>query len=292
MASQHDESYLGRVVRILESFSPVHPVRSVADIAAHTGIPVPTTYRYVADLIRVGLLERGTSGERIQQSVRLWELGYRASSVAQIRRVALPLMQDLQSVIGHNTQLSVLDGTDVLYIERLSARGAVSNITQTGERMPAKINSSGLLLASFEEPDRIDEILAADISDYWLVATPPPSAAVHLPTRAELEAIVERARRDGYCRLDAWLSHHTSGISAPIRDATGQVRAALSLIVPNERSIPQRTLPALRTSAIAVSRALGWPGPRDRARRTSPDRPLRRQPGDSERQRMGAVVPG
>ncbi|MFD1861071.1 IclR family transcriptional regulator [Aeromicrobium camelliae] len=256
-----DNSYLGRVLRILESFTPSCPALSVAQLAERTGIPLPTVYRYVGELVRVGLLERVGEGDRLRASVRLWELGYRASNATAVRTVALPFMQDLHATVGHNTQLAVLDGTEVLYVERLRARGAITNITQTGERMPAKINSSGLLLAAFlDDRERVEQIIEEDISDYWLVAGPPPFAAVHVPTREEVEGVLARARRDDFCRLDAWLSPDTAGISAPIRDALGTVCAALSLIVPNDRSIPQRVVPALRTSATAISRALGWRG--------------------------------
>lgn len=259
MTAPPDDSYMGRVMRILESFSPTRPASSVAEIADHTGIPAPTVYRYVGELVRVGLLERNSDG-LVQASVRLWELGYRSSTVAHIRRVALPFMQDLQTAVGHNTQLAVLEGTEVLYIERLRARGAVSNVTQTGERMPAKINSSGLLLAAYADDATVAAIFDSDISDHWLIADPPPTAAIHQPTRHELDGILAQIRRDDYCHLDAWLSPNTAGVSAPIRDATNTVCAALSMILPNERAIPRRIIPALQTSATAVSRALGWAG--------------------------------
>lgn len=231
----------------------------MAAIAAAADLPLATAYRYVNELLNVGLLERVGRG-RFRVSVRLWELGYKTLSASSVHRIALPFMQDLQNAIRHGTQLAILDGTDVLYIERLIHRNAVKNITAVAERMPAKINSSGLLLTAFLDEDRLERVLDADISAFWLVSDPPPDTKVHIASPAEIREVISTVRRLDYCRLDAWLSPTTSGIAAPIRNQTGEVVAALSLVVPTARSIPERALPALRTTAAATSRAMGWNG--------------------------------
>jgi len=241
----------------------------MSDISAAVDIPLATTYRYVNELLNVGLLERSARG-RFRVSVKLWELGYRTLSVSSVHQLALPFMQDLQEAIRHGTQLSILDGTDVLYIERLISRNAVENIAAVAERMPAKINSSGLLLAAFLDDERLDQVLDADISSFWLVSDPPSGVNIHQASRDELLEIISKVRHLDYCRLDSWLSPTTSGMAAPIRDRRGNVVAALSLIVPNAKSIPERALPALRTSAAAASRAMGWNGPTSGRRKRHP----------------------
>ncbi|HEY0509741.1 MAG TPA: helix-turn-helix domain-containing protein, partial [Blastococcus sp.] len=129
------ENLLARAVRILEAFDADHASLPVAAIARRAGIPVPTTYRLVGELVDLGLLERG-SDRRVRIGVRMWELASRSSETVSLRDAAIPFMDDLHAAVRQHTQLAVLEGAEVLYLERKSWRGAeVVNITRTASRL-------------------------------------------------------------------------------------------------------------------------------------------------------------
>jgi DNA-binding IclR family transcriptional regulator len=67
-------------------------------------------------MVRLGLLERGPD-RLLRVGVRLWELAWRSTEALGLRNVALPYLEALQSVVRQHTQLAVLEGTDVLYLE-------------------------------------------------------------------------------------------------------------------------------------------------------------------------------
>ena len=67
----------------------------------------------------------------------MWELSARSSRVIRLRDVALPFMDDLHAVVRQHTQLGVLDGDEVLHVERLSAPGSIVNATYVAGRLPA-----------------------------------------------------------------------------------------------------------------------------------------------------------
>jgi len=75
----------------------------------------------VAELSAWGGLERGADG-RYRIGLRLWEVGALAPRGLGLREAAMPFLEDLYEVTKQNVQLAVLDGTEVVYLERLSGR--------------------------------------------------------------------------------------------------------------------------------------------------------------------------
>ncbi len=146
------ESTLSRVVRILEAFGSDRRELGVSEIARRSGLHVATASRLVEQLVGFGLLER-TPARTVRVGVRLWELAPRASPTLTLRDAALPYLEDLHAVIGHHAQLGILDGEQVLFVERLSTLGAVVNYTRVAGRLPLHASSSGLV-APGARPDR------------------------------------------------------------------------------------------------------------------------------------------
>ncbi|MET9793798.1 hypothetical protein [Streptomyces canus] len=67
--------------------------------------------------------------------MRMWELATRASPTLSLRNAAMPFMEGVHDVVGHHVQLAVLDGGEVLFLERLTAPGAVINYTRIAGRL-------------------------------------------------------------------------------------------------------------------------------------------------------------
>ena len=72
----------------------------------------------------------------------------------------MPFLEDLHAVVGHHAQLGVLDGEDVLFLERLTARDAVINYSRIAGRLPLPTSSSGLVLLAAAPPDVQERVLA------------------------------------------------------------------------------------------------------------------------------------
>jgi DNA-binding IclR family transcriptional regulator len=241
------ESGLSRIVKVLEAFDKGKSTLTPAEIVRRTGLPSASTYRLVNELIDVGFLDRSDGG--VQTGVRLWELASRESKTLSLRNTAMPFMEDLQDAIRQHTQLSVMDGTDILYIERLSAPDAVVNITRIAGRLPAVVASPGLIMAAFGTKELQEAVLA----------TGPPKYTKFTPTTtADFHRLLAEFRRQGYARMDGWIDEGVSGLGLPVRNAEGSVIAALSVLLPNDGKTPRMALPAVQIAAAGISRALGW----------------------------------
>src|SRR5882762_5840157 len=133
--TQSGESVLTRAVRIFEAFTPDEPVLSVSEIARRVPLHIATASRLIGELVGHGLLAREPDG-RVRIGVRFWELAQRASPTLSLREAAMPFLEDLHGVLGHDVQLCVRDGDHALFVERLTAPGAAINFTRVAGRLP------------------------------------------------------------------------------------------------------------------------------------------------------------
>lgn len=248
---------LARAVRIFEAFTPEEPALTVSEISRRTGLHVATASRLVAELVSYGFLTRDAD-RRVRVGMRLWELATRASPSLSLRNAAMPFMEGVHDVVGHHVQLGVLDGDEVLFLERLSAPGAVINYTRIAGRLPLHVSSSGLVLLAHGPAELRRRVLDEPLRRY----TPDTPA-----TAARLRAVLAEVRRQGFAYCPGYVHPDALAAAAPVRDASGEVVAALAVIVPNEPGATS-VVPVVRTAARGLSRALGAPDagrPRQRA---------------------------
>lgn len=244
--STSGESVIERAVRILEQFGPDSPELGVSALARRARLPVSTTHRLVEELVGHRLLER-TDGRRLRIGVRLWEISLRASTVLTLRQAAQPYLEDLHSVVRQNVSLGVLEGADVLYLERLSAPEAITNLTRVAGRLPAHAVSSGHVLLAHASSEVRDAVLANPLARVTERTITSP---------AKLRRVLAEVRRVGYAIAAGQVEESGTGVAAPIRDGSGVVVAALSLTIPMDLG-PQRVLPALLAAARGISRSMG-----------------------------------
>jgi DNA-binding IclR family transcriptional regulator len=243
------ESTLARAVRILDAFTPDEPVLTVTEIARRSGLHLATASRLVAELTAQGLLARAPD-RSVRIGMRMWELAARASPTLSLRESAMPFLEDLHAVVGHHAQLGVLEGDDVLFVERLSARDPVINLSRIAGRMPLHVTSSGLVLLAHGPPDLRERVLARPLQRY---------TDRTLTTPAAVRAALSDVRRTGFALVEGHVHADAAGVAVPVRDALGEVVAGLSVIVPNDgRAVAH--VPVLLAAARGLSRVLARAG--------------------------------
>ena len=239
------ESVLGRAVRILAAFGPDEPALTVTQLSARSGLHTATASRLIRQLEAEGLLARDAD-HRVRIGVRLWELASRAAPTRGLREAALPFLEDLHAVVGHHAQLAILDGTDVLFVERLSAPDAVINYSRVAGRLPLHASSSGLVLLANAPGDLRERVLSGPLPAYTDKTITHP---------ARLRRVLAEVRRQGFALNPGHVHPQAAGVAVPVRDAAGRVVAAVSAIVPNTPAA-RATVGVLQTTARGISRAI------------------------------------
>jgi IclR family pca regulon transcriptional regulator len=146
----------------------------------------------------------------------------------------------------------VLEGTDIMYVLRVSTRKIMRNSLGVGSRLPAYCTSLGRMLLAGLGDGEVRDLLAASTRE---------ARTRHTLTEVDaLLAKVQQARRQGWCLVNQELEEGLVSIAAPIVNRAGRTIAALNISGQVNRTAPRQMqetmLPALREAAREVSQRL------------------------------------
>ncbi|MET7403151.1 IclR family transcriptional regulator [Dactylosporangium sp. NPDC005572] len=216
---------LERGLAILSAFTSAGPLLGVADLSRAVGLNRSTTYRYVATLASLGYVQQDADTRKYALGPRVIDLGFAALSSMEVTRVAHRHLQALSDETGYAASMAVLDGPDIVYVERCRSRRtagvAVDLNLHVGSRLPAYCTSMGKVLLAHREPVALRTLL--DRTD---LARRGPKTIV---AREQLMAALARVRQSGIAVSDEELAPGLRSIAAPVRDRTGHVVAAINV---------------------------------------------------------------
>ena len=217
----------GRRVRSAERVAAVldllrrspQPLRHI-DVATAIELPKSSTSNLLDTLVDVGLVRLDDHGYSL--GVRLIELGAAAAERLDIRGIARPTLRQLSELGIGTSNLAILQGHDVLYIEKVNNPDHVIQIaTRIGGTVPAHVTALGkVLVAALPAPER-----ARWINDHAFT----PVTENTIVSAAEFERALEFAAGNGYALDDEEQNLRTVCVAAPVRDHTGVTVAAISL---------------------------------------------------------------
>ena len=248
---------LERGLAILSCFTPRRPVLGIADIADDLGMSRSTTHRYVITLVALGYLEQGAS-RKYRLGLRVTDLGMSALNSTGLREHAHPYLQELRQRTSYTTSLGVLDGTEVLYVDRMRSfrRGQKDTglDVHAGSRLPAYCTSMGkLLLANLPESEQ-----SALIAQVQLRKRGPNTITSKKALRSELDEI----QAAGFAVDDQELAPGLYAIAAPVRNEARDVVAAINLAAHASmislEELVDALAPHLHSTADRISARLGY----------------------------------
>ena len=241
-----------RALAVLDCFAADTPALTLSEIARRLGLPVSSTHRQIKELVRWGALERDESG-RYSIGLHLWEVGALAPRSKGVREAAMPFLEDLYEATHENVQVAILDGNEVVYVERLFSHHATRIIARPGARLPLHATGVGRVLLAHAGPDLVNEVLARPLKRYTEYSMVDPR---------ELRRELATVRKAGYAISDRQFELVSTSVAAPICGAGNNVVAALSIIVPSRDGTARGFVPAVVAAARGISRALGARLPR------------------------------
>jgi DNA-binding IclR family transcriptional regulator len=239
---------LDRAAAILGAFDATNRELPLAALVARCGLPRSTTHRTAMRMVQMGWLEK--PGEYYRIGNRLFEIGSLAPIRLELREAALPYLQDLHQATKITVQLGVLDGGQVLVVEKITGHRPMPMLSQVGGMVPAYCSALGRAILAYSQPPVIDAALTGP-----LPARTPRTLTSKTAIMRELTAVPERGwaveREEG--------NFGVSCVAAPIFGPLGDVAAALSVTGPSQLVRADRIGPAVRMAAAAVSRAYSRP---------------------------------
>lgn len=241
-------SVTAKVLSLLAAFTPETPELTLSQMSRRAGVSLPTAHRRAAELVDWGALERTVDGS-YRIGLRLWEIAALAPRAHGLREAALPFLEDLYVVTRQNVQLAVREGLELVFVERIAGRGAVPVLTRVGGRFTLHATGVGLVLLAHAPANIQEAVLTNPLPSYtrWTITDP---AAL----RRQLAAV----RAQGYAISERMVTEDALSVAAPILGRTGEVQAAVSLVVTADDAPVRALINAVRTAARGISRAVGW----------------------------------
>jgi len=241
-------SVSSKLLDILFSFEPDHQRFTLAELVRRTGMPYATVRRLVLELVEAGALSRDERG-RFAIGLRLWQLGTLAPRTESLRAVAQPFTEDLYAALRQHVQLAVLDGTEAVIIERLSAPRAPTLVGRVGGRVPLHASAVGKILLAHGGPGLTEQILGRKLRRYT------PKTPVEAD---ELRRELAVCRQSGTAIVRGELTLNADSVATRIVDGRGIVVAALSVVVRAGSVSLDAVVPSIVASGFGISRLLGW----------------------------------
>jgi DNA-binding IclR family transcriptional regulator len=233
-----------RSLRLLALLAHEGRALSLAELSVRLGLPKVTTHRLCAQLLDGGFLARDTDERCFAVGPALRQLAFDTLNHGVVRGLRHEVLAALVTQVGETCNFTTLDGTRVLYIDRVEAQWPLRLTLDVGSHVPLHCTASGkLFLAEMPKAER--EALIAQLPLTRMTRQTITSAKA---LKTECEAIAAQGWSSDREEFIAGLI----AVAVPVRDATGPARAAIALHAPSARlslAEAQRQLPALRAAA-------------------------------------------
>jgi IclR family transcriptional regulator, pca regulon regulatory protein len=212
---------LARGLDVLACFDAEHPSMTLSEVATAVGLARPTARRLLLTLEELGFV-RSVDGS-FTLTPKVLTLGIAYVGALGLWDIARPHLEALVKRTGESSSMAQLDGSDIVYVARVSVPKIIALRVEIGTRFPAVQTSQGKVLLAALSPDE----LAATLAKPSRAGLPPYIGRSQ--ERLDDELIAVRAR--GWALADEELAPGVRSVAVPVRDHAGRVRAAMNVTV-------------------------------------------------------------
>lgn len=238
---------------VLETFSIDSPVLGVTEIANRVDLHKSTVSRILNGLTESGYIQRDEESGRFRLGLGLLMLSGPLLADLDVRRAALPYLEDLTFEVRETSAISVWNGKEAIVVEQVASPHQVKHSAAIGTRYNRYESSSvRILLAELPSTEVIRLLDEGSITIEKDSAAPQP-VATHL----------EQLKETRYAVNDGYTTDEEYGVSAPVRDYRGIAVGCITISAPRSRVYKTNSIDSLAEAAIRtaeqVSARLGAP---------------------------------
>lgn len=245
-------SSVKNALKILRSFTASNPVRRVSDLAEEIGVSKSTVSRLISTLVSEDFLapDTDTAGYRLGYSVLT--LGGALTSTNELYREVAPVLNDIVLQTGESAHVAVLEGQDVIYLNKNTGPYYSNILTSVGAHNAAYAASSGKVMLSESDPEVIDQIFAEGVKAYT-------EHTITNPIKFKKE--LDKVRRQGYAMSIEEITKNNYSIAVPVRDMSGKIACAITVVGPLSRINKgklEQFIKIMKEAALDASERLGY----------------------------------
>ncbi len=254
MSAKDQVKTLEKAITILTCLAESQDQLALKDLTDKTGFKTTTCYRLIKAMESMGLLERDLGSKKYRLGAKLISLGVSALGGLNLRQIALPLMTELRDDTGETTNLSVLDGAEILYIERIQSEYLFNVNLSVGSRLPLYCTSQGKAILAFLPEDQAEEL----IEKITFVKRTNKTLTNVRSLKKELAVV----RKKGFAVSNEELEQGHCAVAAPIFNHEAYPIAAINVSYAIARHKEPETMDRFAKKVIdtsqRISRSLGY----------------------------------
>lgn len=244
---------LSKGLRVLEAFTAERSEMTLSEVARAAAIDAGTAFRMLNTLVMLGYIARTPEGKRFRLTLKVIDLGLHAIGRSDLRELARPILRSLVGEISEAASVGVLDGADILYVERVRAGLTRLGVDiRIGTNIPAVSGVIGHAILAFLPDDERERVLSMKPRRGEL--------AIAQFSKSDLKRGLAAVRRQGYAMQDSAFGNGLRILAAPVLDIDGYPVAAVSVAAPAVRMSPEQfralALEPVRNAASDIARAV------------------------------------
>lgn len=198
----------------------------VSDIGKELGLTKSNVHRLLQTLQHLEFVRQESGGSRYELTTKIWEISQNYRANFDLLKVSRPYLLDLsEKSDGETVHLSILDGAEVVFVDKVEGSQPIRAYSMIGGRAPAYATATGKALLSAVDPSKMQE----------LIGSFHPFTSKTVKTFEELEQRLSRTRVEGFAINYGEWRDGVGGVAAPIRGSDGHVIAAIGISGPVER---------------------------------------------------------
>jgi IclR family KDG regulon transcriptional repressor len=241
---------LVKALRILECLAEDEQTTfTLTELSRRLHLHISTVHRLIVNLLRQGFVEAdpGTGGYRL--GFRVLRMGLRVLDRLDYRRVAQPLLRELNLRTQETVHLAILQGDCAVSIEKFGSPQPVGLDPRLGGQMPLHCTGVGKTLLAFQAEDALAEMLASLPLDRHTANT--------ITTLPQLKKELSKIRTQGYAFDQEEAVMGLRCVAAPLLDHRGCVVASFSVAGPSTRMTAER-MQELARLVVETSREISY----------------------------------
>jgi DNA-binding IclR family transcriptional regulator len=228
----HTVQSVDRTIKIIEVLSNYRDGLGLTELSHLIGLHKSTVHRLLMTLIHHGYVIQNPENQKCHLTIKIYELGSKVIDSMDLSKVARPYLIALRDLINEVVHLVILDGTDIVYIEKMESDNSIRMHSRIGARSPLYSTSAGKAMLAFLPESKIHEIW--DASD---IVKRTPNTVVEYD---KFIAVLEKVRENGYALDEEENEPGIRCIGAPIFNHKGNVIGAISISGPAMRVTPEK----------------------------------------------------
>lgn len=243
---------IDRAVAILDCFSEEKKELKLSEISERLGLNKSTVHGIISTLKYHGFISQDEETQKYKLGIRFVQFGDLVINSMNIRNAAVPVIDAVCEKIEETVHVAMLDGLDVVWIEKRECTKSIKTSTKIGARLPAYTTADGKIIICYQNKDKIKNYLPKRIPQYTKNT---------ITNKGEFIKKLEEMKKNGYAIDNEEYVEGLKCVAAPIFDHDGKVRFSLSTTGPafrmNEERIKELIV-IIKEAANEISHRIGY----------------------------------